>query len=222
MAALYERVGHTAARAAEYLYQIQRPDGGWTDRLSSSAIPTALGVLALARADRTRYRREVDGGLAWLRANQRLDGGWSLADADPPSDGSVTAFAVGALKVLDPDGSALAINDGLDYIEKHGGEDAIFPNIRTWRELVSTVWALEGLRDIRRQPPQPIEVMLLPARLRNRASIALPGVIGLGIGQTRVCPAVRCASSPAGWPSRAGWRGCVRSRRRTVASRSAR
>jgi squalene-hopene/tetraprenyl-beta-curcumene cyclase len=188
-AALYERVSHSVAHATDYLYRTQRADGGWCDRLSSSAIPTALGVLALARADRIRYRREVDGGLAWLRANQRLDGGWSLADADPPSDGSVTAFAIAALSVLDPDGSAQAIGEGMDYIDKHGGQDAIFPNIRTWRELVSTVWALEGLRDIRQQPSQPIEVMLLPARLRNRASIALPGVIGLGIGQSRVMPA---------------------------------
>jgi squalene-hopene/tetraprenyl-beta-curcumene cyclase len=177
------------SRATDYLFEVQRPDGGWTDRLSSSAIPTALGVLALARADRGRYADQIDTGLAWLREAQRLDGGWGLADSDPPGDASVTAFAVAALKVLDPLGSTRCIDDGMDFIAKNGGEEAVFPNIRTWRELVATVWALEGLRDIRQQPRQPLEVMLLPARLRNRASIALPGVIALGVGQARVMPA---------------------------------
>lgn len=193
----------SVARAVDYLYRVQRPDGGWTDRLSSSAIPTALGVLALARADRQRYRQPIDAGLAWLKDNQRADGGWSLADSDPPSDGSVTAFAVAALKVLDP-AATRPVQRGMEFIAGCGGEAAIFPNIRTWRELVSIVWALEGLRDMAQQPVQPVEIMLLPQRWRNRASIALPGVIGLGIGQSRVLPATRLARLTRRWAERRG------------------
>jgi len=182
---LRKRAAEAQARAVDYLYGIQRADGAWTDRLSSSAMPTAIGVLALARAG---YGAQVDRGLNWLRDNQRADGGWGLADADAPSDGSITAFAVAALTVLDPDRSKRCIDDGMAFIESAGGESAILPDIRTWRELVSVVWAMEGLRDVAQQPVQPLEVMLLPPKLRNRASIALPGVIGLGIWQSRVVP----------------------------------
>ncbi len=186
-----QQVEQAVARATDYLYRRQRDDGSWADRLSSSAIPTALAVLALARHDHEAHRKEIETGIQWLREHQRDDGGWSLADADPPSDGSVTAFAVAAFRVLDADDSSRCVDRAMDFIASQGGQDVIFPNIRTWRELVSVVWALEGLRDIDQQPSQPIEIMLLPPRLRNRASIALPGVIGLGIGQSRVLPAGR-------------------------------
>jgi squalene-hopene/tetraprenyl-beta-curcumene cyclase len=183
---LRKKAAEAQARAVDYLYARQRPDGAWTDRLSSSAMPTAIGVLALARAGRETHHRQIETGLEWLRRNQRPDGGWGLADADAPSDGSITAFAVAALTVLDPEGSKRCIDAGAAFIESVGGESAILPNVRTWRELVSVVWAMEGLRGVDEQPVQPLEVMLLPPRLRNRASIALPGVIGLGIWQSRV------------------------------------
>lgn len=188
---LKKRVAEAVTRSTDYLYSQQRTDGGWTDRLSSSAMPTALAVLAFARASRKTYATEIAAGLDWLRVNQREDGGWSVADADPPSDISVTAFALAALKVLDPEGSRQSIDRGAAFIEANGGEAAVFPNIRTWRELVAITWAMEGLRDVEQQPVQPMEVMLLPPSQRNRASIALPGVIALGIGQSRQLPANR-------------------------------
>lgn len=188
---LKKRVADAVTRSTDYLYSQQRADGGWTDRLSSSAMPTALAVLAFARASRKTYAREISIGLDWLRENQREDGGWSVADADPPSDISVSAFALAALKVLDPEGSRRSIDRGMAFVDANGGESAVFPNIRTWRELVAITWAMEGLRDVEQQPVQPMEVMLLPTNLRNRASIALPGVIALGIGQSRQLPAGR-------------------------------
>ncbi|MFE0805553.1 prenyltransferase/squalene oxidase repeat-containing protein [Streptomyces sp. NPDC058812] len=188
---LKKRVAEAVARGTEYLYTQQRADGGWTDRLSSSAMPTALAVLAFARAGRRTYREEIQDGLDWLRQNQREDGGWSVADADPPSDVSVTAFALAALKVLDPQGSQQAIDAGTAFIDAGGGDAAVFPNVRTWRELVAITWAMEGLRDVEQQPVQPLEIMLLPAGMRARASIALPGVVALGIGQSRQLPAGR-------------------------------
>ena len=188
---LRKQVKDAVERATEYLFRRQRDDGSWADRLSSSAIPTSLAVLALAQADRDTYRGEIAAALAWLRANQRPDGGWALADADPPSDSSVTAFAVAAFKAVDPEADLPCVDRAMAFIAEHGGEAAILPNVRTWRELVAVAWALAGLRPIDQQPAQPLEIMLLPPRLRNRASIALPGVIGLGIGQSRVLPSGR-------------------------------
>jgi squalene-hopene/tetraprenyl-beta-curcumene cyclase len=183
---LRKKVAEAQERAVDYLYGRQRTDGAWTDRLSSSAMPTAIGLLALARAGRDTHRAQIETGLAWLRENQRADGGWGLADADPPSDGSVTAFAIAALKTLDPDGSKRCVDAGTAFVDSLGGEAAILPNVRTWRELVAIVWAMEGLRGVDEQLVQPLEIMLFPPRLRNRASIALPGVVGLGIWQSRV------------------------------------
>jgi len=179
----------SAAEAVEkgiqYLFGRQRADGGWTDRLSSSAIPTSMAVVVLARADRIGYRHEIEDGLAWLRRHQRDDGGWSQSDADAPSDTAATGFAVGALKSLDPDRSGQAVETAMAYIDANGGESAIVSDVRTWRELVAILWVLVGLRDISEVPRQPMEAMLLPARYRNRASIALPGVMALGTWQSR-------------------------------------
>lgn len=189
------RVEKAVARARDHLYDRQREDGGWTDRLSSSTIATSLSLLALARADRAAHHRQIETGLAWLREQQRADGGWSLVDADPPSDESITAFAVAAFKVLDPAGSSRCVDAGMAFIAAHGGDVITHARSgggpRTWREIVPIVWAMEGLIDVTAQPSQPMEVMLLPPSLRNRASIVLPGVLGLGIGQMRVLPAGR-------------------------------
>lgn len=183
-------------RATDHLYDRQREDGSWVDRMSSSAISTSTGLLALARADRRAHDARIRTGLDWLRDNQRPDGGWSLVDADPPSDEYITAFAVAALMVIDPENYQSSVERGTAYIEAHGGESILTPPLddggpRTWREIVPIVWAMEGLRDIAVQPSQPMEIMLLPRGLRNRASIVLPGVLGIGIGQSRVLPTSR-------------------------------
>lgn len=184
-ASLPARVTEAVKGATEYLYGRQRPDGGWTDRLSSSSVPTSMATLVLSRADPVRYQREIQEGLAWLRAGQRDDGGWSQSDSDPPSDTAATAFALGALRSLDPEGSGPSIERALGYMAANGGERSIVADTRTWRELVGILWVLEGFNELSEVPRQPMEAMLLPARYRNRASIALPGVVALGTWQTR-------------------------------------
>lgn len=193
---LADRVRAAADRATRYLYDRRRADGGWTDRMSSSTIATALGILALARDGRRRHHGRIEAGLRWLREHQRHDGGWSLVEADPPSHEAITAFALAALEKLDPEGSSRVIAAGMDHIGQHGGESVITPDLtgggpRTWREIVPIVYAMEGLREVTAQPSQPMEVMLLPQRFRNRASIVLPGVLGIGIGQRRTLPVGR-------------------------------
>jgi squalene-hopene/tetraprenyl-beta-curcumene cyclase len=182
---LHQRVTEAAERATEYLWQRQRPDGGWTDRLSSSVVPSSMALVVLSRAGRERYRNRIEKGLAWLRSTQLEDGGWSQSDDDPPSDTAATGFAVGALRALDPEGSAQHLARAAAYMAANGGEQAILDDVRTWRELVAIMWVLVGLRDISEVPRQPLEAMLLPATVRNRASIALPGVVALGAWQSR-------------------------------------
>lgn len=181
-------VTKTAERATDYLWQRQRADGAWTDRLSSSAVPTSMALIVLSRAGRERYHREIEEGLDWLRRTQLEDGGWSQADEDPPSDTAATGFAVAALKALNPEKSAGCLEKAARYMEANGGEKAILGDVRTWRELVAILWVLVGLRPLSEVPRQPLEAMLLPAQIRNRASIALPGVVALGAWQSRAFP----------------------------------
>ena len=190
--ALAARARRAADRAAEHLYGRQRSDGGWTDRLSSSAVATGLAVVALARAGRAAHRRPVEAGLAWLRDSQRADGGWSDADADPPGSKSGTAFAMAAFRALDTPDAASRLAAGRRFLAAAGGADRIpgmtGPGPRTWPAAAAIVWALVGLREPGSQPRQPVEVVLLPRRLRSMVSIALPGVLGLGVMQSRLLP----------------------------------
>lgn len=189
---LAARAFEAVTRAIDHLYGRQREDGAWTDRLSSSPMTTALALLALTRVDPQRYRSRVDNGLRWLKRYQREDGGWSMADAYPPSSPGTTAFAIAALEALDPDAGRSHIERGMAFIRANGGEAAI-PGMsgrgpRTWPAAAPIAWVLAGLRDAREQPYQPFEVILLPQRLRNKVSIGLPGVLALGIGQSRSMP----------------------------------
>jgi squalene-hopene/tetraprenyl-beta-curcumene cyclase len=191
-AALVVRARRAVDRAAEHLYGRQRADGGWTDRLSSSAVATGLAVVALAGAGRAAHRRPIEAGLDWLRDSQRADGGWSDADADPPGSKSGTAFAMAAFRALQTADAEVRVAAGRRFLAAAGGADRIpgmtGPGPRTWPAAAAVVWAHVGLREPGSQPRQPVEVVLLPRRLRSMVSIALPGVLGLGIMQARLLP----------------------------------
>src|SRR5207237_9663159 len=55
-------------------------DGHWVGELSTSALATATAISALALVQKhtgnTQHQPLIDGGLAWLAANQNADGGW--------------------------------------------------------------------------------------------------------------------------------------------------
>jgi squalene-hopene/tetraprenyl-beta-curcumene cyclase len=186
---LRTQVKKAAGRAIEHLHDRQRDDGSWVDRLSSSTIATALGVLCLSRADPRVYEQRIAAGVRWLREHQREDGGWSMADAEAPSSPGMTAFGIAALHEVDPETSKAAIERGWTFLDENDGENVI-PGLRgeapkTWPAALPTIWGLVGLRDFQQQPDQPVEIMLLPKRLRNKVSIALPAILGLGVMQSR-------------------------------------
>ncbi|GAA4870084.1 prenyltransferase/squalene oxidase repeat-containing protein [Saccharopolyspora cebuensis] len=186
------RAEKAAERAITNLYDRQREDGSWVDRLSSSAIATALGALSLHRADPVGYRDRVDGAVRWLRAHQREDGGWAMADAEWPSSPGMTAFGLAALHEIDPDASHGAITRARTFIDDNDGMNVI-PGLtgeapKTWPAALPTIWALTGLRDFDQQPDMPVEAVLVPRRWRNKVSIALPAILGLGVMQSRTLP----------------------------------
>ncbi|SMD26528.1 prenyltransferase/squalene oxidase repeat-containing protein [Kibdelosporangium aridum] len=186
---LQARVEKAAERAITHLWDRQREDGSWVDRLSSSTIATALGALSLNRADPHLYKDRVESAVQWLRQYQREDGGWAMADAEWPSSPGMTAFGLAALHEIDPDRSHGAIERARVFIDENDGMNVI-PGLtgeapKTWPAALPTIWALTGLRDFEQQPDLPVETMLIPPRWRNKVSIALPAILGLGVMQAR-------------------------------------
>ncbi|MFG1645388.1 prenyltransferase/squalene oxidase repeat-containing protein [Amycolatopsis sp. NPDC049252] len=186
---LRTRAEKAAERAITHLYDRQREDGSWVDRLSSSTIATALGLLSLNRADPQAHRERVESAVRWLRANQRDDGGWAMADAEWPSSPGMTAFGLAALHETDRESSHDAIERARTFIDENDGMNVI-PGLtgeapKTWPAALPTIWALTGLRDFDQQPDMPVEAILVPRRWRNKVSIALPAILALGVMQSR-------------------------------------
>lgn len=206
VSSLCTQVDLCIADAVDALARRQHDDGRWVDRLTASAVSTALGAIALHRSDPDTHADRVRSAESWLLANQRADGGWSDADRHPPSSKSGTAFAVAALTALAPEDHAEPIRRGMEYLDAAGGVDRVpgmrGPGPRSWPAAAAVAWSLVGLRPLSDQPYQPIEVMLLPSTLRNKVSIALPGVLGLGMMQAAHLDlpvyrrALRCMASP--------------------------
>lgn len=101
----------------------------------------------------------------------------------------MTAFGIAALHEVAPEASKPAIARGWAFLDENDGMNVI-PGLRsdapkTWPAALPTIWGLVGLRDFPQQPDQPVEIMLLPPSLRNKVSIALPAILGLGVMQSR-------------------------------------
>jgi len=66
----------TLAASVEGLTASRAPSGGWTGRLSSSALSTATAIRALGCVDRQGHRQLISAGLEWLAGHVNADGGW--------------------------------------------------------------------------------------------------------------------------------------------------
>src|SRR5580700_5502618 len=75
-----ERLESAYQTALAALLAERTPEGHWVGELSASALSTATAISALALVQKhtgqTVHQPLIDGGLAWLAANQNADGGW--------------------------------------------------------------------------------------------------------------------------------------------------
>src|SRR5437868_10098737 len=83
-------------RTAAYLHEQQRSGDHWVGTLSSSALATAISIVALQVVDGARYRAHIACGHRWLLQTQADDGGWGDAVVDA-SNINATSLALAAL-----------------------------------------------------------------------------------------------------------------------------
>ena len=152
----------TLDRLTDGLLAARNADGHWDGELSSSALSTAVAIIALTLVDRSRSRAAygalVGGGAAWLIRTQNADGGWGDT-TDSPGNVSTTALCWAALTIAGTDDPpcAAALGRVRDWMRRAAGDlgpRALAETIsrrygkdRTFSVPILTVLALAGLLD---------------------------------------------------------------------------
>jgi len=172
------------------------PDGHWVGELSTSALSTATAAMALHLVQKhggASHQTLIDGGLAWLAANQNDDGGWGDTTVSF-SNISTTMLCRSAIYLTESAPRlALAVNRAETWLASKYGPPANWPEAirqrygkdRTFATPILTTCALAGLVSWDEVPPLPFELACLPqswfrfVRL-HVVSYALPALIAIG------------------------------------------
>ena len=152
----------TLDRLTEGLLAARNAAGHWDGELSSSALSTAVAIIALTLVGRRRPRDTLGtlagGGIEWLVRTQNADGGWGDT-TDSPSNVSTTALCWATLSIADAgdETSAAALERVRDWMRRAAGDlgpRALAATIsrrygkdRTFSVPILTVLALAGLLD---------------------------------------------------------------------------
>jgi squalene-hopene/tetraprenyl-beta-curcumene cyclase len=179
--------------ALDGLFALRRADGSWQGTLPSSAVSTGSALIALVAANPVGSADLIRGAESWLRATQAEDGGWGDAPGGP-STLNATAIAVAALQVMArrrddgdrgcgaEDAAAEAVRRGLARIDEWGGLAAVADRERCTLKAVCQHYLAEaGLYEHARIARMPVEVALLPRRLRQKLSFTVPGLMSWGL-----------------------------------------
>ncbi|OQW95219.1 MAG: hypothetical protein BWK77_07870 [Verrucomicrobia bacterium A1] len=180
-----------------------RTDGVWRGRLSSSALSTAVGAVAIHRLG--VQRDAMVRAAAWITANANADGGWGDT-TDSPSNPSTTLLAWAALSALAPDSPALPraaawLSRRLGTIEPASIARSVldaYGDDRTFSVPILTFCALAGCLGPgaaawRGIPQLPFELAAVPRRFYAAirlpvVSYALPALIAIGLVRHRQSP----------------------------------
>ncbi|MGH2347410.1 MAG: prenyltransferase/squalene oxidase repeat-containing protein, partial [Chloroflexota bacterium] len=179
-------------RALQCLLDGQRARRYWVGVLSSSALASAIAIVALQLSDSERHADVIGRGRRRLLETQAADGGWGDAEVDP-SNINATALAIGALTFTAPNspeaGASRALARAHDCLDRFGGFDAVGdPRRCTLSGPARTVAALAGLMDWHRIKRLRPEIVLLPARLRRTISTTFPAYLSIAGVHARMAP----------------------------------
>ncbi len=190
---------NTYQKQRERLLAERNAEGYWTGRLSSSALATAVGIVALKVAQQPEDQHQIDSGFNWLIRHINADGGFGDSP-ESHSNVSTTLLSYAAIRFCQHAGegeTALQVMEG--WLEKQGislesssitrsvlkfyGRDYTFSIPILSMLVVCEVLPREALKKI---PGLPFEFTLLPSawyRLVNLrvVSYALPALIGVGV-----------------------------------------
>jgi squalene-hopene/tetraprenyl-beta-curcumene cyclase len=183
----------------------------WTGELSTSALSTAVAVMALemVRGGGARQPSPPDGssqfaqlgslienGLQWLAAHQNADGGWG--DTTKSSSNISTTMLAHAVfhATAASERFDSVVKRARDYIDKAGGAAAVvkrYGKDRTFSVPILTHCALAGLVSWKEVAALPFELACLPPRFYKTVrlpvvSYALPALIAIGQVRHHYCP----------------------------------
>jgi squalene-hopene/tetraprenyl-beta-curcumene cyclase len=169
-------------------------EGHWVGELSTSALSTAVAVIALHFVDSAKQRSLIAGGICWLADHQNSDGGWGDTTKSF-SNISTAMLCRAALAVSGAEKEYPAVIDRIEsYLAEHCGRtpaeraEAIrrrYGKDRTFSVPILMTCALAGLVPWQEVPRLPFELSCLPqswfrfARLPV-VSYALPALIAIG------------------------------------------
>ncbi len=182
---------YRTARAA--LLAERTPPGHWVGELSTSALSTAVAVIALRLVDATTHQSLIGGGLKWLASNQNADSGWGDTTKSF-SNISTSMLCRAAFAIAGEDQHHDTIQKLEVYLNEKCGRtpaeraEAIrtrYGKDRTFSVPILMTCALAGLVPWREVSRLPFELACLPQSFYRFAglpvvSYALPALIAIG------------------------------------------
>ncbi len=193
------------------LLAARHADGHWRGRLSSSALATAISVVAWQRADPHAHAREIQRGLDYLVSHGNADGGWGDSPCSP-SNVTATLLCWCALGTASAPDEAVVVAEAsaAQWLVAHaGGTDsarlaaaliARYGDDRTFAGPILMMCALCGrfgdpgaVASWQHVPQLPFELAAAPPRLFRMldltvVSYALPALIAIGLVRHRHAP----------------------------------
>ena len=198
------RIENTRQALEHQLLAQRGSDGLWPGHLSSSAVSTAVAVIALDMADGVAAAARVEQGVRWLARTINADGGWGDTPASPSNLSAVLLARAALFRRQSLPEAASALASSAAWLQKRiGGTDeaairagvlAHYGKDRTFAVPILVACALANPASSRSSwkgiPPLPFELAMLPSALFKFlrlpvVSYAIPALIAVGLAQHR-------------------------------------
>lgn len=188
------RLERALQTARQRLLAERTPEGHWRGHLSSSALATAVAVIALKLGGDAADASLIRAGSSWLADNQNPDGGFGDTP-DSPSNLSTSLLVASAWRIADAPPARESVARLEEYLSPLVGTTSrsrsqavtdLYGEDRTFAVPILMTCALAGLAEWTDIPSLPFELAMLP-RAAYRAvrmevvSYALPALIAVGV-----------------------------------------